>query len=82
MKRFLLILAALFAAVIAVRLCPLLLVPTAFALLALAATAVLVIGLLTVTSPLWIAILADTGATVLVTLNALRLLGFERETRT
>ena len=25
---------------------------------------------------LWIAILADTGATVLVTLNALRLLGF------
>jgi Cd2+/Zn2+-exporting ATPase len=31
---------------------------------------------------LWVAILADTGATVLVTLNALRLLGFERETRT
>ena len=26
---------------------------------------------------LWIAILADTGATVLVTLNALRLLGFD-----
>lgn len=25
---------------------------------------------------LWIAILADTGATVIVTLNALRLLGF------
>ena len=33
---------------------------------------------------LWIAILADTGATVLVTLNALRLLTFrpERESRT
>jgi len=33
---------------------------------------------------LWIAILADTGATVLVTLNALRLLAFrlERESRT
>ena len=61
MKRFLLILAALFAALIAIRLCPLLLVPTAFALLALAATAVLVIGLLTVTSPLWIAILAGCG---------------------
>ena len=28
---------------------------------------------------LWIAILADTGATVLVTLNALRLLGFNPE---
>ena len=26
---------------------------------------------------LWVAIMADTGATVLVTLNALRLLGFE-----
>ena len=31
---------------------------------------------------LWIAILADTGATVLVTLNALRLLGFGTERRT
>ncbi|MCK6444243.1 heavy metal translocating P-type ATPase [Elstera cyanobacteriorum] len=30
---------------------------------------------------LWIAILADTGATVLVTLNALRLLGFQPEER-
>ena len=66
MKRFLLILAALFATVIAVRLCPLLLVPTAFALLALAATAVLVIGLLTVTSPLWIAILAGCGFVAIV----------------
>ena len=28
---------------------------------------------------LWIAILADTGATVLVTLNALRLLGYNPE---
>lgn len=28
---------------------------------------------------LWIAILADTGATVLVTLNALRLLAFDAE---
>ena len=66
MKRFLLILAALFATVIAIRLCPLLLVPTAFALLALAATAVLVIGLLTVTSPLWIAILAGCGLVAVV----------------
>ena len=66
MKRFLLILAALFAALIAIRLCPLLLVPTAFALLALAATAVLVIGLLTVTSPLWIAILAGCGFVAIV----------------
>ncbi|MCF4099746.1 heavy metal translocating P-type ATPase [Maritalea mediterranea] len=31
---------------------------------------------------LWIAILADTGATVLVTLNALRLLGFKPERQT
>lgn len=30
---------------------------------------------------LWIAILADTGATVLVTLNALRLLRFDPEAR-
>ena len=30
---------------------------------------------------LWIAILADTGATVLVTLNALRLLGYDPERR-
>lgn len=29
---------------------------------------------------LWIAILADTGATVIVTANALRLLGFFQET--
>ncbi len=28
---------------------------------------------------LWLAIMADTGATVLVTLNALRLLGFRPE---
>ena len=30
---------------------------------------------------LWVAILADTGATVLVTLNALRLLGFNPDKR-
>jgi Cd2+/Zn2+-exporting ATPase len=31
---------------------------------------------------LWLAILADTGATVLVTLNALRLLSFDPDKRT
>lgn len=39
----------------------------------------LVTTLLGVTS-LWMAIMADTGATVLVTLNALRLLGYKRKT--
>nr|WP_197644462.1 hypothetical protein [Tabrizicola soli] len=40
----------------------------------------LVTSVLGLTS-LWIAILADTGATVLVTLNALRLLQFNPERR-
>ena len=39
-------------------------------------SAVGALGYLTGTTGLWLAILADTGATVLVTINALRLLGW------
>ncbi|ADU15436.1 heavy metal translocating P-type ATPase [Asticcacaulis excentricus] len=46
--------------------------------LALGLKAVFLVTTLTGTTTLWMAILADTGATVLVTLNALRLLGFGR----
>jgi Cd2+/Zn2+-exporting ATPase len=45
-------------------------------LLALGLKSVFLVTSLTGTTPLWMAILADTGATVLVTANALRLLRF------
>lgn len=44
--------------------------------LALGLKAIFLVTTLTGATTLWMAILADTGATVLVTLNALRLLGF------
>ncbi|MGA0594321.1 heavy metal translocating P-type ATPase [Enterovirga sp. CN4-39] len=48
--------------------------------IALGLKAVFLVTTITGTTGLWLAILADTGATVLVTLNALRLLGFRSET--
>src|SRR5690606_25825163 len=47
--------------------------------LALGLKAVFLITTLTGTTTLWMAILADTGATVLVTINALRLLRFRAD---
>lgn len=47
--------------------------------LALGLKAVFLVTTLTGTTTLWMAILADTGATVLVTINALRLLRFRAE---
>jgi Cd2+/Zn2+-exporting ATPase len=44
--------------------------------LALGLKSIFLVTSLTGTTPLWMAILADTGATVLVTANALRLLRF------
>lgn len=44
---------------------------------ALGLKAIFLVTTITGTTGLWLAILADTGATVLVTLNALRLLGFK-----
>lgn len=41
----------------------------------------LVVATLLGTTPLWMAILSDTGATVLVTANALRLLGMRADRR-
>ena len=50
--------------------------------IALGLKAVFLVTTLMGTTPLWMAILADTGATVLVTANALRLLRFERSRAT
>ncbi|MGE7473381.1 heavy metal translocating P-type ATPase [Bosea sp. NPDC003192] len=47
--------------------------------IALGLKLVFLVTTVTGTTGLWLAILADTGATVLVTLNALRLLGFFRD---
>lgn len=47
--------------------------------IALGLKLVFLVTTITGTTGLWLAILADTGATVLVTLNALRLLGFRTE---
>jgi Cd2+/Zn2+-exporting ATPase len=47
--------------------------------LALGLKAVFLVTTLTGTTTLWMAIMADTGATVLVTINALRLLGFRTD---
>jgi Cd2+/Zn2+-exporting ATPase len=47
--------------------------------IALGLKLVFLVTTITGTTGLWLAILADTGATVLVTLNALRLLGFFRD---
>ncbi|OYW83590.1 MAG: heavy metal translocating P-type ATPase [Asticcacaulis sp. 32-58-5] len=49
--------------------------------LALGLKAVFLVTTLTGTTTLWMAILADTGATVLVTLNALRLLNFSTSSK-
>ena len=49
--------------------------------IALGLKAVFLVTTITGTTGLWLAILADTGATVLVTLNALRLLGFKATSR-
>src|SRR3546814_10003815 len=50
--------------------------------LALGLKAIFLVTTLTGTTTLWMAILADTGATVLVTVNALRLLGFRADPST
>lgn len=49
--------------------------------LALGLKAIFLVTTLIGTTTLWMAILADTGATVLVTINALRLLGFRAPSR-
>ncbi|CAM3164033.1 heavy metal translocating P-type ATPase [Asticcacaulis taihuensis] len=49
--------------------------------LALGLKAIFLVTTLMGTTTLWMAILADTGATVLVTINALRLLGFRAPSR-
>lgn len=66
MKRFLLIFAAILACVFAVRLCPLLIFPTLLAVLALGGLLVVALGLLALTSPLWIPLLAACGLIALV----------------
>lgn len=66
MKRLLLVLAALSACVLTLRLCPLLFFPTLLAVLILGGLLALALGILAISSPLWIPLLAACGLIALV----------------